>query len=61
MKATKTVEWPKAFGIDEKTPYLLNMVYDPLAGCLIYLIKADADTSIGAHKDTPVCDGCSFF
>jgi len=45
----------QAFGIDEKTPYLLNMADDPmLAGCLIYLIKTDEDTLVGAHKDNTI-------
>merc|ERR1719487_1602005 len=48
-------EISQAFGVDSQTPYLVNMCDDPLlAGCLLYVVKQGASTTIGAAKENTI-------
>lgn len=45
----------KAFGVDSKTPYMLNMADDPmLAGCLLYFLAEGIPTTIGSASDNKI-------
>lgn len=48
-------EMAGAFGLDRKTPYLLNMSDDPmLAGCLLFILPEGETTTIGADHSNKI-------